>query len=109
MMMFFFFFSSRRRHTRWPRDWSSDVCSSDLRVDHRVGDYQRQPREEQEGRPLGQPAVDEDEAEGREQKQEANNGTKEGDAAIPVDHQRHLLDPTTRLVTKSAPSVRVAK
>src|SRR6266508_4256652 len=28
---FFFFFSSRRRHTRWPRDWSSDVCSSDLR------------------------------------------------------------------------------
>src|SRR5215510_5107089 len=28
--MFVFFFSSRRRHTRWPRDWSSDVCSSDL-------------------------------------------------------------------------------
>src|SRR5215510_12450131 len=27
-----FFFSSRRRHTRWPRDWSSDVCSSDLLV-----------------------------------------------------------------------------
>src|SRR5207253_7261758 len=27
---FTFFFSSRRRHTRWPRDWSSDVCSSDL-------------------------------------------------------------------------------
>src|SRR5690625_1155072 len=26
-----FFFSSRRRHTRWPRDWSSDVCSSDLK------------------------------------------------------------------------------
>src|SRR5439155_16641675 len=25
-----FFFSSRRRYTRWPRDWSSDVCSSDL-------------------------------------------------------------------------------
>src|SRR5439155_5032961 len=25
-----FFFTSRRRHTRWPRDWSSDVCSSDL-------------------------------------------------------------------------------
>src|SRR5439155_13221289 len=29
-LLFFFFFSSRRRHTRWPRDWSSDVCSSDL-------------------------------------------------------------------------------
>src|SRR5207253_3520479 len=28
----FFFFSCRRRHTRWPRDWSSDVCSSDLRL-----------------------------------------------------------------------------
>src|SRR6266498_2834323 len=28
--MFFFFFSSRRRHTRCGRDWSSDVCSSDL-------------------------------------------------------------------------------
>src|SRR2546429_3967286 len=28
----FFFFSSRRRHTRCSRDWSSDVCSSDLAV-----------------------------------------------------------------------------
>src|SRR3712207_7996143 len=27
----FFFFSSRRRHTRYWRDWSSDVCSSDLK------------------------------------------------------------------------------
>src|SRR5699024_11647223 len=31
----FFFFSSRRRHTRSKRDWSSDVCSSDLIIrDH---------------------------------------------------------------------------
>src|SRR2546429_679374 len=30
--MFVFFFSSRRRHTRCSRDWSSDVCSSDLCV-----------------------------------------------------------------------------
>src|SRR3712207_2361344 len=29
-MLFIFFFSSRRRHTRYWRDWSSDVCSSDL-------------------------------------------------------------------------------
>src|SRR5216684_7369257 len=29
-MSCFFFFSSRRRHTRCSRDWSSDVCSSDL-------------------------------------------------------------------------------
>src|SRR3989449_5092736 len=30
ILIFFFFFSSRRRHTRCSRDWSSDVCSSDL-------------------------------------------------------------------------------
>src|SRR2546422_11248072 len=30
--LIFFFFSSRRRHTRCSRDWSSDVCSSDLPV-----------------------------------------------------------------------------
>ena len=30
LLWFFFFFSSRRRHTRYWRDWSSDVCSSDL-------------------------------------------------------------------------------
>src|SRR2546427_1979614 len=29
--VFFFFFSSRRRHTRFDCDWSSDVCSSDLK------------------------------------------------------------------------------
>src|SRR2546429_6910247 len=30
MLVVCFFFSSRRRHTRCSRDWSSDVCSSDL-------------------------------------------------------------------------------
>src|SRR5690606_40424235 len=34
---FIFFFSSRRRHTRFSRDWSSDVCSSDLSSDDRLG------------------------------------------------------------------------
>src|SRR5699024_11899030 len=37
-----FFFSSRRRHTRSKRDWSSDVCSSDLRpalLSRRHADY----------------------------------------------------------------------
>src|SRR6266852_7591929 len=38
--MFFFFFSSRRRHTRCYRDWSSDVCSSDLL---RCGSWCRTP------------------------------------------------------------------
>src|SRR3712207_7660606 len=32
MVLVFFFFSSRRRHTRYWRDWSSDVCSSDLKL-----------------------------------------------------------------------------
>src|SRR5690606_40295187 len=32
MFAHFFFFSSRRRHTRFSRDWSSDVCSSDLHL-----------------------------------------------------------------------------
>src|SRR2546430_10262682 len=32
MWFFFFFFSSRRRHTRFDCDWSSDVCSSDLKL-----------------------------------------------------------------------------
>src|SRR5690606_39364806 len=33
-----FFFSSRRRHTRFSRDWSSDVCSSDLLFGESLGD-----------------------------------------------------------------------
>src|SRR5699024_12144767 len=33
-----FFFSSRRRHTRSKRDWSSDVCSSDLEI-QLLGDH----------------------------------------------------------------------
>src|SRR2546429_3685050 len=35
----FFFFSSRRRHTRCSRDWSSDVCSSDLEIAAIRGDF----------------------------------------------------------------------
>src|SRR5690349_22683596 len=39
--MSFFFFSSRRRHTRSLRDWSSDVCSSDLELRHgEVSEFQ---------------------------------------------------------------------
>src|SRR2546429_6183121 len=36
-VLFFFFFSSRRRHTRCSRDWSSDVCSSDLSLSGAFG------------------------------------------------------------------------
>src|SRR5579884_1327235 len=42
-MLVFFFFSSRRRHTRWPRDWSSDVCSSDLTTKRRRFVVRRAP------------------------------------------------------------------
>src|SRR5437868_15018990 len=35
----FFFFSSRRRHTRSKRDWSSDVCSSDLQLNESLVIY----------------------------------------------------------------------
>src|ERR687883_1547429 len=35
-LVLLFFFSSRRRHTRYWRDWSSDVCSSDLEVCRRI-------------------------------------------------------------------------
>src|SRR5207302_5746184 len=46
---FFFFFSSRRRHTRFSRDWSSDVCSSDLYdLDHDVGLARARPKDDAE-------------------------------------------------------------
>src|SRR5690625_7928929 len=51
--MMHFFFSSRRRHTRWPRDWSSDVCSSDL-----LGDESTTAAPEQEEENLSLPGQD---------------------------------------------------
>src|SRR6266581_5750283 len=41
VQVLFFFFSSRRRHTRWTGDWSSDVCSSDLRGRRARGGWRR--------------------------------------------------------------------
>src|SRR6266700_6096827 len=38
IILCFFFFTSRRRHTRFSRDWSSDVCSSDLTGQQFQGD-----------------------------------------------------------------------
>src|SRR5207302_6921334 len=46
-----FFFSSRRRHTRFSRDWSSDVCSSDL-VDEFFVDYLDGHAQRRRGRAL---------------------------------------------------------
>src|SRR5437868_14687164 len=70
--MFYFFFSSRRRHTRSKRDWSSDVCSSDLvlgRTDlmadlvrdghHRPASVgERRAGDENRGQPVRQPPDD---------------------------------------------------
>src|SRR5690606_40406093 len=42
-LSFPFFFSSRRRHTRFSRDWSSDVCSSDLNIPRRQHAARQQP------------------------------------------------------------------
>src|SRR5207245_6426601 len=41
-LIIFFFFSSRRRHTRCYRDWSSDVCSSDLAALAHIGRCQHE-------------------------------------------------------------------
>src|SRR5690625_7301604 len=48
-----FFFSSRRRQTRWPRDWSSDVCSSDLIA----AQYTKNQPRERDTLMIGNPAV----------------------------------------------------
>src|SRR6266508_5291534 len=59
LICFFFFFSSRRRHTRWPRDWSSDVCSSDLpndRAHHTsLSVFPRPATDKSSDRPAGGP------------------------------------------------------
>src|SRR3712207_9303484 len=48
--MVLFFFSSRRRHTRYWRDWSSDVCSSDLdRLADNVEDAPERLRSDRDG------------------------------------------------------------
>src|SRR5436305_13602657 len=47
----FFFFSSRRRHTRCGRDWSSDVCSSDLGL-HARAEGDDEPAEQHQQRTL---------------------------------------------------------
>src|SRR3712207_9043570 len=51
-----FFFSSRRRHTRYWRDWSSDVCSSDLAAGRAAVPRLQVPRDAA-GPPGHEPAV----------------------------------------------------
>src|SRR5260370_8938992 len=42
VVLLFFFFSSRRRHTRFKCDWSSDVCSSDLKTNPKRQNHDQQ-------------------------------------------------------------------
>src|SRR3712207_8922670 len=49
-----FFFSSRRRHTRYWRDWSSDVCSSDLLGGRRERLFERAVRLEADDQAIGE-------------------------------------------------------
>src|SRR3712207_7664563 len=60
LLLVFFFFSSRRRHTRYWRDWSSDVCSSDLEAGsadpNHLGEWSASAS--QGGRPLKRRTID---------------------------------------------------
>src|SRR6266849_7264155 len=82
-VMFFFFFSSRRRHTRSTRDWSSDVCSSDLSgVDLGGGDRQPEAEVAQELHALGDPWV--------EQVGGPGDDVRPPEAPVLLDHLLHL-------------------
>src|SRR5437762_14090651 len=79
-LFFFFFFSSRRRHTRYIGDWSSDVCSSDLRSGRSRaltgGRRRRRSRRGEGGRVLTRPREDRDQGDGNDEKE----GNDEEDA-----------------------------
>src|SRR2546428_3847613 len=53
-----FFFSSRRRHTRSDRDWSSDVCSSDLSASSMICNRDHLPMDQSVSLPRPQSADD---------------------------------------------------
>src|SRR5207302_4190806 len=81
LSLFFFFFSSRRRHTRFSRDWSSDVCSSDF---------------------LG---VTEESDEDRE----ADGGLGRGDRDHEADEDLSLPGPEVRAISERSEERRVGK
>src|SRR5437870_12335732 len=85
VFFFFFFFSSRRRHTRWPRDWSSDVCSSDL---ERVLRGDEHDPEEQEDRELGHGRRGIEEAAPRKSPEEEEHGR---DIEDDEDQSKHIV------------------
>src|SRR2546422_8747113 len=84
----FFFFSSRRRHTRCSRDWSSDVCSSDLPDPVAVP-----PRE---------PPAARGDHEADDKRHRIVEGA--GDPAEPAPHERILHEHLTGHATQQAPA-----
>src|SRR5207253_228693 len=86
---FSFFFSSRRRHTRWPRDWSSDVCSSDLEfTEIKEGDVVRRTSRIAQV-PVGEGLV----------------GRVVNALGIPVDGKGPIASTETRPIERYAPGV----
>src|SRR5437870_11939756 len=83
-----FFFSSRRRHTRWPRDWSSDVCSSDLSF-QKAGQRAERARDANPGRDLGA-------AEGFRDRSEERRVGKECRSRRAPDHYKKKKDEGAR-------------
>src|SRR5690606_41053591 len=77
ILLSFFFFSSRRRHTIFSRDWSSDVCSSDLGVDTVMV---RDPVENGE---CGEPAAER--SQGRPVQPVAQEHPRPADLHLPAD------------------------
>src|SRR5256885_12345424 len=80
-----FFFSSRRRHTRLQGDWSSDVCSSDLRVDPGLAANRAVDLSQQGRRYL-------DEIDPAQQCRRSKTGNIADDAATEGDEHRSALD-----------------
>src|SRR5437016_14150525 len=96
---FMFFFSSRRRHTRLVSDWSSDVCSSDLRAPCTSG--RRRPSSLPAGRsPRGACRRSEERRVGKEcrsrwspyhEKKKKINSVKELTGAAHASREEHIL------------------
>src|SRR5690606_1621804 len=111
-----FFFSSRRRHTRFSRDWSSDVCSSDLtttlsedEVEKMVKDAQAHAEEDRKLRELAeaknqldgvrlqaQKALDEAEGATDEQKSELQEAVTAAQSAIDSESDKEKLETQAR-------------
>src|SRR2546421_710589 len=96
---FFFFFSSRRRHTRSDRDWSSDVCSSDLAAEQKAADLQAaQAKQAEEQRKAEERAAAQKRAAAERQRQAEAQESTESVAEL----QRSLAAEERAKVARSA-------